>query len=180
MSMNDFRRLATRIDQHMQQLASQGVSEANVIITRMMGCLPDLHKIWINASDKQLIALSNEFPGFYRYAIIMEEASEAERNKASRPYDGVTEFSEEDKHRVANLLVMAERLERGYQAFHGSGKLQVLQPQVVELGHLHLQWLSDLDRFKKSLRDQGAEQKVMAYVDEAFGVIAERIKQLVD
>ena len=31
------------------------------------------------------MALSREFPGFYRYALIMEEASEAERNKASRP-----------------------------------------------------------------------------------------------
>ena len=27
--------------------------------------------------DGQLVALSNEFPGFYRYALIMEEASEA-------------------------------------------------------------------------------------------------------
>jgi len=35
------------------------------------------------------MALSNEFPRFYRYALIMEEASEAERNKASRPYDGM-------------------------------------------------------------------------------------------
>jgi hypothetical protein len=54
-----------------------------------MGYVPDLHKIWVGTSDQQLMALSNEFPGFYRYALIMEEASEAERNKASRPYDGV-------------------------------------------------------------------------------------------
>jgi len=46
--------------------------------------VPDLHKIWVGTSDQQLMALSNEFPGFYRYALIMEEASEAERNKASR------------------------------------------------------------------------------------------------
>ncbi len=57
-----------------------------------MGYVPDLHKIWVGTSDQQLMALSNEFPGFYRYALlmyalIMEEASEAERNKASRPYD---------------------------------------------------------------------------------------------
>jgi hypothetical protein len=35
--------------------------------------------------DQQLRALSNEFPRFYRYALIMEEASEAERDKASQP-----------------------------------------------------------------------------------------------
>ena len=54
-----------------------------------MGYVPDLHKIWVGTSDQQLMALSNEFPGFYRYVLIMEEASEAERNKASRPYDGM-------------------------------------------------------------------------------------------
>jgi len=37
MSMNEFRRLAAKIDQHMQQLAAQGVSEVHAIINRMMG-----------------------------------------------------------------------------------------------------------------------------------------------
>ena len=116
--------------------------------------MPDLHKIWVGTSDQQLMALSNEFPGFYRYALIMEEASEAERNKASRPYDGMDGFSEEHKQRAAQLLVTAANLERGYQAFRGSGNLQVFQPQVNELGRLHRQWLSDLDGFKNSLGAQ--------------------------
>ena len=127
--------------------------------TGAMGYVPDLHKIWVGTSDQQLMALSNEFPGFYRYALIMEEASEAERNKASRPYDGMAGFSEEHKQRAAQLLVTAANLERGYQAFRGSGNLQVFQPQVNELGRLHRQWLSDLDGFKNSLRAQGAEPK---------------------
>ena len=32
MSMNEFRRLAAKIDQHMQQLAAQEVSETHAII----------------------------------------------------------------------------------------------------------------------------------------------------
>jgi hypothetical protein len=95
-----------------------------------MGYVPDLHKIWVGTSDQQLMALSNEFPGFYRYTLIMEEASEAERHKASRPYDGMAGFSEEHKQRAAQLLVTAANLERGYQAFRGSGNLQAFQPQV--------------------------------------------------
>jgi len=91
------------------------------------------------------MALSRKFRGFYRYARIMEEASEAERR---------------------------------YQAFHASGNLQVFQPQLDELGRLHRQWLSDLDAFKDSLRTQGAEPKVLEYVNEAFSRLAERIKQL--
>ena len=43
------------------------------------------------------MTLSREFPGFYRYARIMEEASGAERRKASRPHDGIAEFSEQHK-----------------------------------------------------------------------------------
>ena len=122
--MNEFRRLAAKIDQHMQQLAAQGVSEAHAIINRMMGYGPDLHRIWVGTSDQQLMALSREFPGFYRYARIMEEASEAERRKASRPYDGMAEFSEQHKQMGAQLLTTAATLERGYQAFRASGSLQ--------------------------------------------------------
>ena len=186
MSMNEFRRLAAKMDQHMQQLSAQGVNDAHAIINRMMGYVPDLlvqelkahYKIWVGTSDDQLIALSNEFPGFYRYAFIMEEASEAERNKASRPYDGMAQFSEHHKQLGAQLLTTAATLERGYQAFRGSGNLQVFQPQVNEMGKLHRQWLSDLENFKNSLRAQGAEPKALEYVNEAFGRLAERIKKL--
>ena len=178
MSMNDFRRLAAKMDQHMQQLSAQGINDAHAIFNRMMGYMPDLHKIWVGTSDDQLIVLSNEFPGFYRYALIMEEAFEAERNKASRPYDDLTQFSAQHKQQAAQLLATAATLERGYQAFRGSGNLQVFQPQVNELGKLHRQWLSDLENFKNSLRAQGAEPKTLEYVNEAFGRLTERIKKL--
>ena len=178
MSVNEFRRLAAKMDQHMQQLSAEGVNDAHAIINRMMGYVPDLHKIWVGTSDDQLIAVSNEFPGFYRYALIMEEAFEAERNKASRPYDGMAEFSEQHKQLADQLLTTAATLERGYQAIRGSGNRQVFQPQVNELGKLHRQWLSDLENFKNSLRAQGAEPMVLEYVNEAFGRIAERIKTL--
>ena len=67
----------------------------------------------------------------------MEEASEAERNKASRPYDGMAQFSEQHKQLAAQLLTTAATLERGYQAFLGSGNLQIFQPQVNALDKLH-------------------------------------------
>ena len=159
--MTEFRRLAMKIDQHMQQLAAQGITDAHVIINRMMGYVPDLHKIWVGASDAQLMALSKEFPGFYRYALIMEEASEAERNKASRPYDGMVQFPEQHKQMAAQLLATAATLERGYQAFLGSGMLHVFQPQVNEMNMLHRQWLADLESFKSALRAQGAEPKAL-------------------
>jgi len=176
--MNEFRRLAAKIDQHMQQLAAQGIGETHAIIDRMMGYVPDLHRIWVGTSDQQLMALLREFPEFHRYARLMEEASEAERRKASRPYDAIAEFSEQHKQMCAKLLTTATTLERGYQAFHACGNLQVFRPQLDELNRLHRRWLSDLDSFKDSLRTQGAAPKALEYVDDAFGRLAGRIKQL--
>ena len=177
MSMNEFRRRAAKMDQHIQQLAAQGVHDAPAILHRMMGYVPELHRIWVGTTDDQLMALSHEFPGFYRYARIMEEASEAERQKASRPYDGLTPLSEPYRQQGADLLTTAATLERGYQALRGSHR-QGAQPQVREMDQLHQQWLSDLERFKRALRAQGAEPRALEYVNEAFGHIAERIKQL--
>lgn len=127
--MNEFRRLAAKIDQHMQQLSAQGVNDAHAIINRMMGYVLDLYKIWVGTSDDQRMALYNEFPAFYRYALIMEEASEAESNKTLRPYDDMTQFSEQHRQLGTQLLATAATLERGYQAFLGCGNLRVFQPQ---------------------------------------------------
>lgn len=178
MGMNEFRRLAAKIDQHMQQLSAQGVNNAHAIINRMMGYVPDLHKIWVGTSDGQLIALSNEFPGFYRYALIMEEASEAERNRASRPYDGMAQFPEQIRQLGSQLLTTAATLERGYQALLGGGNRQAFRQQANEMDRLHRQWLSDLERLKSALRALGAEPKALGYVDEVFGRLAGRIKEL--
>ena len=178
MRMNEFRRRAAKMDEHMQQLAAQGVNDAPAILHRMMGYVPDLHQIWVETTDDQLIALSHEFPGFYQYARIMEAAFEAERQKVSRPYDGLAPLSEPHQQRAAHLLATAATLERGYQAFLASGDRHVVQPQLHEMDKLHQQWLSDLESFKSALRAQGAEPMALGYVNEAFGHIAERIKQL--
>lgn len=178
MRMNECRRLAAKIDQHMQQLAAQGISEAHAIINRMTGYVPDLHRIWVGTSDPQLMALSREFPGFYHYAHLMEAAFEAERNKPSRSYDGMAELSEEHKQQCAQLLTTAAALEHDYQTCRSSDPPQAFHPHLTELGRLHRQWLSDLDSFKGALRAQGVEPQALEYVNEAFARLAKRIKQL--
>jgi hypothetical protein len=78
----------------------------------------------------------------------------------------------------AQLLTTAATLERGYQAYRWSSNLQVFQPQIKELDKRHQQWISDLATFKNSLCAQGAEPMTLEYVDDAFGRLAERIKNL--
>ena len=57
MSRNEFRRMAAKMDQHMQQLSAQSVNDKQAIIDRMMGHGPELHAIWTGTSDDQLVAL---------------------------------------------------------------------------------------------------------------------------
>lgn len=178
MSMHEFRQRAARIDQQMRRLAAEGVSETPAIIHRMMGYMPDLHRIWVSTSDEQLMALSRELPGFYRYALIMEEASEAERQKASRPYDGMAVFSEHHQQVGSQLLTTATALERDYQALQGMGALDAFRSQRDALDRRHRQWLADVESFKRSLRAQGVAPQALASVNEAFGHLAERIRQL--
>ena len=90
----------------------------------------------------------------------------------------MAEFPEQYKQQASQLLVTAATLERGYQAFIGSGRLKIFQSQVNELDKLHRQWLSDLENFKSALRAQGADPRGLEYVNEAFGRFAERIQKL--
>jgi hypothetical protein len=108
----------------------------------------------------------------------MEEASEVERNKVSRPYDGMAQLSEQQKQMAAQLLTTAGTLERGYQAFLGSGNLQVFQPQVKAMDKLHQQWIADLETFRGVLRTQSIDPKTLVAVNEVFQRLADRIKTL--
>lgn len=178
MSMDDYRRLAAKMDQHMQQLAAQGVNAAPLIIDRMMGYVPDLQKIWVGTSDDQLIALSKEFPGFYRYAVTMEEGFAAEQKKACRPYDGAQEFSEPYKKMMATIWTDAATLERGYQAFLGSGNLNVFKPQVRELDQLHSKWLADMASFMALLKSDPTAENALPFVETGFNRTVERVADL--
>ena len=90
----------------------------------------------------------------------------------------MAQFPEQHKQLAVQLLTTAETLERGYQAFRGSGNLQVFQPQVAEMNKMHRQWLADVESLKSALRAQGADPTAVDYMNEAFGRLTERIQQL--
>jgi hypothetical protein len=90
----------------------------------------------------------------------------------------MSQLPEQQKQMGAQLLTTAATLERGFQAFLGSGNLQVFQSQIKELEKLHQQWISDLASYKNSLRAARAEPMTIECVEEAFGRLAERIKKL--
>lgn len=173
----DFRKLAAQLDQDMQRLAAEGVNEPPAIINRMMGNVPVLHQIWVGTSDAQLLALSREFPGFYRYAQIMEDAASAERERPSRAYDGIAPFPPALQEQGGQLLTTAATLERGYQALLSSRRAGV-QPEIDAMHSQHQQWLAEVESFKRALHDQGIAPQALAYVHEVFGRLAKRIQLL--
>jgi hypothetical protein len=53
LTLNEFRHLATAIDQRMQQLDAEGIRGPTVHV-RMLMYLPDLQRIWRGTADAQL------------------------------------------------------------------------------------------------------------------------------
>lgn len=143
MTVDDFRRMAAKMDQHMQQLDTQGVTEPHQFINRMMGYTTELHQIWTGTTDKKLMALTQEYSGFYRYALIMETAFEQENLRSSRSYDGMP-------HTMEQILTSAATLERGYLAYQGNA-LSVFDEQIIRLGQSFRLWQECVKDFRKVL-----------------------------
>jgi hypothetical protein len=73
-TMRELQRMADTIDQRIRQLATEGVT-GRALINGMAGHLPDLQRIWSDATDWQLRELCQHYPSFYQYASLMEEAA---------------------------------------------------------------------------------------------------------
>lgn len=177
--MSEYRRLAAGMDLRMEQLAAEGVP-ASAVIDRMTGHLPDLHRIWTSVTDDQLAMLCREYPGFYRYAALMEEAAEAERRKPARPYDDLPELPDALKEQVLALLGTAARLERDYQTVLDAAGAPAPPSWVQPLIELRTRWEADLSRFKAAFHSAGVPQKSRDILLPGLERMARRIAELED
>ncbi|WP_337263649.1 MULTISPECIES: transposase [unclassified Serratia (in: enterobacteria)] len=178
MAMADFRRMAAKMAQHMQQLDAQGITEPHQIIHLMMGYTPELHQIWTGTTDKELMALAQEYPGFYRYALIMETAFEQESQKPSRPYDSQPEFSVANKQTLEQILTTAANLERGYLAYQGLA-LSVFDEQIIQLYQSLQVWQECVENFRNTLNaDENVTPMQRDYVRAGLTRMADRLMDL--
>lgn len=177
MTMNNFRKIAGTIDTRVRQLENSGVNGSE-LLHRMIGHLPDLQNIWVNTSDRQLATLCEDFPGFYTYASLMEEAAEAERANPVRPaYKDLPQLSDALKAQVAQLLTDAATLERGYQTLIDSRRGKDTS-QLNKLNELHRKWLADRKQFTDALKKQGLPKAASDYAEPIFSKMADRIDSL--
>ncbi|MBA3992556.1 MAG: transposase [Cyanobacteria bacterium DS2.3.42] len=177
MSMQDFRRMAAAMDQRARQLMAEGVMGPE-LIHRMVGHMPELQRIWVGANDQQLAMLCQDYPGFYEYASLMEEAAEAQRaNPGQSRYKDLPELDEPLKGKLSDLLTDAAVLERQYQALIGAGARKG-DANIDELSRMHQKWLSNRDRFIESVKESDLPKNVSEFVVPTLGQMADRIAQL--
>jgi hypothetical protein len=155
--------------------SEEGVPQS-AVIERMTAYVLDLGIIWNATTDEQLAALCREYPGFHSYAVLMEEAAEAERQKPARPYDDLPELPDTLKEHLSSLLSTAAKLERDYQSvLDAAGKSAPMSWQPP-LSGLHAQWEADLTRFRVTIQDASVPQKsrdmVLALLDRMAQLIS--------
>jgi hypothetical protein len=165
------------MDLRMRQLAEEGVA-TEAIIGRMTGHLVDLQKIWTSTTDEQLAMLCGEYPAFYQFAALMEEAAAAERQKSSRSYDDLPELPAAIKEQLAALLGTAARLERDYQSVLDAARAPVPPDWLAPIVKLHAQWTADFARFRDALKSAGVPRKSHDIILPVLDGMARRIGEL--
>ena len=173
----DHRQLAAAMDLRMRQLTEEGVARS-AIIDRMTAYVVDLGKIWNSTTDDQLAALCREYPGFYTYATLMEEAAAAERQKPARPCDDLPALPEALKQQLSSLLSSAAKLERDYQSVLDAAGPSAPTSWRLPLSQLHAQWQADVTRFKAAIQDANLPQPSRDMLLPILERMAQRIGEL--
>ena len=175
--MKEFRKMAAAMDQRVSQLTAKGILGPE-LMERMLPSLPDLNRIWTAASDRQLMALCDEYPGFYQYASMMEEAFEAQRKGPPAPYHDLPELPARLKQMLLALVSDGAALESAFQAALGSTEGSDTGRQATRLGELRRKWVADLDQFAQALKAAGIPSKAWDLVAPGFERTARRIAEL--
>jgi len=175
--MEEFRTLASAIDIRVRQLESEGVQDL-ALIPRMAGHLPDLQRIWTGTSDRQLAMLCSDYPGFYRYASVMEEAAERERHEPTAWVRDLPELPDLQKKGLASVLVKAATLERRYTSVLDARSGPGMPREVDRLRELHRAWDAERDEFVRALNAAEVPRKAAEFLMHTLDEMAQRIAQL--
>lgn len=165
MNMADFRKFAQKVDKKTEQLIFSGVTDPDEILHHMTGYLPDMHQLWTSTTDEQLMYLSEKFPYFKEFALILETSFQAERNKDSRPYDGLEKFTEEQRSIVGNLVRRATDIE---ETIGRGGDRSVITD-------IWREWQIELAEFTRKLASDGVDPRVTHEVEAFFQPTAARV-----
>lgn len=178
-TVNKEHKIAAAIDLRVRQLEAKGVGDA-ALLEQMIGYILDLQWLWSTVSDEKLAFLCREYPGLYRYGMLMEEATEAENKKAKTSYAHLPELPDSVKPIVAQLLTDGAMIERELQTIlNEQGQRDMwLEIEVMDGNHEH--WVTQFAGLTDLLRVAHVPKESHAMVIHIFELMAQRINHLHD
>lgn len=168
--------LAAAIDLREHQLEAQGV-RGIALANQMLGYMAGLDYIYRTASDAELSGLCRRFPGFERYARLMEEVSE--RNEAmtaagTHPHADLPQLPEPLKASLMALLRGAAEIEREFQSAVDVGRIE----EAGRLAAMRRRWADDLEKLVEEFRSADLPVRTEAWVQQVVKAAAGRIQRL--
>jgi|AntDeeMinimDraft_5_1070356.scaffolds.fasta_scaffold12702_3 hypothetical protein len=171
--MPDANRIAAAIDLRVRQLEAQGITDA-ALIDYMFGHLPALQRIYDTLSDRALLGLARRYPGFARFARLMEDFSEHNRAMTAagtHPYPDLPALQGPLKDSLERLLRAGVELEREFQA-----AVDARRPDQAErLNTMRWRWATDLEKLVESLHASNLPLHTQAVVQQAIMTMAQRV-----
>ncbi len=153
----DNQQIAAAIDLRVRQLSVQNPGDS-VLIEQMFGYAASLQRLWTSTTDDELVALCRKYPGFVRYATLMENLSETMRTGVGVPahIKDMAPLPEALKQALIKLMSDGAELERGLQQRIEGGRPRRPQkakvpegplPDRCDLDDRYQQWSSDFAAF---------------------------------
>ncbi len=170
-------RIAAAIDLRMRQLEKKGIQGA-AVLDHMLGYMQGLQQIYDTASDKALADLCQSYPGFYRYATLMEDMSAKNQQMVeagTHPYRELPELPEKLKRSLTTLMSSAADLERAFQAAVDSGDFA---RHASKIDNIKWQWGADLQHLVEMFRSSDIPPQGQIVVQSVLKTMAERINRL--
>ncbi len=178
-TVNEEHRIAAGIDQRVRQLEAIGIG-GDALLERMVGNVLDLQRLWSTTSDESLAFLCREYPGLYRYGMLMEEAAEAESKKAttSHSYSHLPSLPDSVKAMVSRLLTDGAMLERGFQTVFDAPGYHDMWVEAELLEAHHQQWTAQFTGLPGELRAANVPAASHTMLTRIFEPMALRIEHI--
>jgi hypothetical protein len=167
--------IAAMIDERVSQLTREAVNDT-VLVNRMLGYMPALQRLWVSASDEELAALLDAYPGLVRYARLMEAMSESLRTGVGVP-PGITDIppvEEPVKGLLEGILATGATLEQQLQ----QRREERLADKDVHLETLYRRWRSTVPQFVAHVRSSALPSRSQGLIVQVLEEMAARINSL--
>jgi len=176
------RQIAAGIDQRVRQLAGQNLSDS-ALVDQMVGYMADLQALWNSTTDEELETLCQEYPGFVRYATVMENLSEALRTGVGVPahVKQLPRLPEHFKGPMQRLLTEGTALERRLQQRIDESRGGVrVDHETSDVEGLVREWGAAVSQLVLQVRGSEVSAEAQQPILRAFKDMTASIRQLHD